>query len=653
MPKLKEAKKPISPDIKAIVCDPISYANNIPINKLISTLQTLSWHYYNSDELVSDAIFEVLRDTLIERDPTNIYLKEVGAPISKDKVKLPYSMFSLDKIKPDSGALDKWKAKYRGPYVASDKLDGVSALIHKNGTKIKMYTRGNGIDGQDISYLVPYVVPKNVKFNKIPDGTAIRGELIIGKKEFQALKKKDNKLKNARNTVAGLVNSKTYSVELANATDFIGYSVIHPRVNQVDQMKMLEKWKFSVTEYIVLDKKKLTEIELGNYLEKRRNNGAYDIDGIVVIDSSKEYSLKDSNPDHGFAFKKILSDQVAKTTVLKVIWTPSMHGYLKPKISVKPIDLGGVTIKWATAFHAKFVKENNLGPGSVIKLVRSGDVIPHILEVLKPSKSGKPCMPEVPYKWDKTNTNIIIKDLHGDVKDKVVSKKISNFFKVLGIKYISEGIVTRLVESGYNTIIKILNANKDKLADIDGIGNTLVNKIFDNIDLAFETVTLEQLMAGSLLLGKGMGVRKNKLIIKEYPDIMKKKWDDATLIENLKKIDGFDTLTAELFSGNFSKFKTFYKELKKVVNISHLDNTNIKKKNKTKMRFKNEKIVFTGFRDKDMETIIEEEGGCISSSVSKNTTLLVYIDKKSSKYEKAIKLNIKTITKDAFMSKYK
>ena len=75
----------------------------------------------------------------------------------------------------------------------------------------------------------------------------------------------------------------------------------------------------------------------------------------------------------------VLCEQIAEANVVDVIWTPSKHGYLKPKIKIEPVTLSGTIITYATAFNGAFVKTNNLGIGSVVRLIRSGDVIPHII----------------------------------------------------------------------------------------------------------------------------------------------------------------------------------------------------------------------------------------------------------------------------------
>lgn len=635
--------------VQKILGDPYGYANRTSITELVDILKILSYHYYNTqEELVPDEIYDVLRDVLQQRDKNNPFLEEVGAPISKDKVALPYPMASLDKIKPDTDALKKWIKKYTGPYVISDKLDGVSGLLFndENG-KLSLYTRGDGQRGQNITYLINYVINRE-PFNRLPHNVAVRGELIISKNNF---KKINQDFKNARNAVAGLVNSKNYSIDVARLTDFVAYSVINPRYKKTDEMKKLKEWGFIVSEFRIT--KNLDNQDLSEYLVKRRDTSKYEIDGLVVVDSSKVYKVTNNNPDYSFAFKKVLTDQVTEATVLDVEWNVSKHGYLKPRVRIEPVTLVGVEITYATAFNAKYVVDNNLGPGAIIKLVRSGDVIPHILEVLKPASNGKPKLPDIPHKWNKTGIDLVVKDIHGDASDNIKIKRITYFFKTIGVKNLSEGIITKLVDNGYDTIFKILKADKDDLDNIDGLGMRMIDKIYDNINTAFKNITLQKLMGASSIFGRGFGVRKSKLIVDAYPNIMSIKWNPDELKEKIIELDGFDEITASQFVDNFPAFKDFYEKLANIINLKHINKKLMKQKSND--IFYNEKIVFTGFRDKDLEQFIEDNGGKVSSSVSGNTTLVVYVDsgKKSSKILKAKKLGVKVMTKDEFIRKYK
>ncbi len=655
MSNTKNNNNELNKIIKELETNPYVYANSISIDKLENILRQFSQYYYNTDKsLVSDYIFDLLKDLLEEKDPSNPFLFEVGAPISKNKVPLPFPMASLNKIKPGTQALVEYKKKYKGRYVWSDKLDGVSGLLYKNNNRFKLYTRGNGIEGQDITHLIPYILKDKYKPSKIPNNTAIRGEIIMSKANFETIK---NKFQNARNTVAGLVNSKTVPIDIAKLTDFIGYAVIHPQYTQEIQMKKLKEWEFPIVEYKVTDD--LMEEELGKYLQERRKNSKYEVDGVVVIDSSQTYNVLETNPTYGFAFKMVLTDQVVEVKVLDIIWGITMHGYLKPVVKIKPVSLVGVVITNVTAFNAKYVVDNNLGPGSTIRLVRSGDVIPHILAVLTPSLTGLPKMPNVPYEWNESGVDLLVKDVHGAAKDSITIKQLAHFFKTMGIKYISEGILTKLVEHGYKTVPGILNADINKLSQIDGIGDKLTTKIFENTRVAFETTNLETLMAASNVFGRGFGVRKNRVITIAYPNIMNEDWTEKQLCDKIILLEGFDIKTAKQFSTNFKKFKQFFHSLEniKLISVKQLKQPPKKAVVKTGLLFENMKIIFTGFRDKEMEEFIVNNGGQLSTTVSKNTNLVVYKDgdssSSSSKYIKAKELGIEMITIDNFKKKYK
>lgn len=636
---------------EAIVDDPYNKAQKMSVLKLERLLRHLSNVYYNTGKsAVPDNVFDILKSVLEEKDQNNSFLSEVGAPISKTKVKLPYFMASLDKIKPDTGTLDKWTAKYSGPYVLSDKLDGVSGLFVKKDGKVKLYTRGDGENGQNITHLIPYVFDSKFDKDSLPDDFAVRGELIISKENFTEIQ---DKMANARNAVAGLVNSKKYSQEVADITDFVAYSVVNPRMKFQQQMKTLKKYKFKTV--FNATKKKLTNDDLSKLLVKRRKEGEYEIDGIVVGDSSEIHDHQDKNPDYAFAFKAVMTDQVAEAIVVDVLWEASKHGYLKPRVQIEPVNLVGVTITYATAFNAKFVVDNKLGPGAKIKLVRSGDVIPYIKEVIEPAV--KPKMPNVAYTWTDTKVDILVEDMEGDKKNVIVMKQMRNFFEKLGVKHISEGILTKMVNGGFDSLEKVLTGltkKPDKLAEIDGIGMTLIDKIKDGLDKALEKLTLDILMASSTVFGRGLGKRKLKLVVDKYPDIMDVKWTQKDMIFNLIEIDGFDTITAAQFAVKFPEFLKFYNKIGKIINLTNVTKKPKKKAVKSSIKtgnnpFLNAVVVFTGFRDKEAEAKIEDIGGRVATSVSGKTTLLVYkAGDTSSKLTKAEELGIKTVTKEEF-----
>ena len=182
----------------------------------------------------------------------------------------------------------------------------------------------------------------------------------------------------------------------------------------------------------------------------------YEIDGIIVADDNI-HPRTSGNPKHAFAFKMVLSDQVAEAHVVDVLWSPSKDGYLKPRVQIVPVKLG-VTITYVTGFNGSFIETNKIGIGAVIMLVRSGDVIPYIKSVSVPAE--KPKMPDIKYIWNETHVDIMLKDKSQD--STVLEKNITGFFKGLEVDGLG-GNVTKIVNAGFDSIPKVLHMSKDDL----------------------------------------------------------------------------------------------------------------------------------------------------------------------------------------------
>lgn len=625
---------------------------NMSITEIVKLLEKLSEAYHiKGKPLVSDEIYDYIREYLEEIDPENPHLSKIGAPVkgSKEEVELPFEMGSLQKFKPEDGRLFKWVSKYKGPYFLSDKLDGASAQLWKNHSgQVYFYSRGDGTDGTDISHLIPILFDNDV-IEAIPNGTSIRGELIISIKNFAKI---SSYMKNARNAVAGLVNSKTVDLKVAKITDFVTYAILSPRFRQRDQFAHLENYGFKVVNYSEV--KSLSDENLTKKLTIRRKKAEYEMDGLVCVDDSTLYEHKGGYPDHMFAFKMITPDQMAEVIVTKITWKISRDGYVKPTINIKPVNLKGVTIKKATAHNAKFIVDNKIGAGSILKVIRSGDVIPYIMEVISESTSGEADLPEVECVWNHTGVDLIVKKIEGSSKKIITTKLIYGFFSGIGVQQFGEERVAKFVGAGYDTIAKILNADKLNLEKIDGIGSTIIQTIYDEIDKAFAKMSLVTFMAASHKFGRGFGERQIQKILNVYPDILKQKLSHDELVQKIIDIKGFDEKLATLFATNFESFKIFYDEIRKIKDLSRFDK--IEKQTPKTGKFTGMSFVFTGKRDKDLEAYLVANGGTIDSSVKTTTTYLIHddgADPSNSKFEKAEKRGVKVRSNSAFKKEYK
>lgn len=661
--------------IDLLKADLESTLNSLDTESIKKVIDYLSEQYYNKNiSLVSDQLFDTIKE-YYEKETGTKYNK-VGAPIdskSDNKVKLPYWMGSLDKIKPSTNAFDKWIGEFTGPYVLSYKLDGISALLYKNKGKLYLFTRGDGEEAQDISHCIDLI---GINTSKLVEGDAIRGELIMSKDNF---KKVSDKMSNARNAVSGIILTKKPNPKLLKLVDFVGYWVLSPNLKASEQLKYIEKKEFIPRTVQYWLKSKITINELSNLLIEGRKSHKYVIDGIVVIDDSKFYPLEfGTNPSYGFAFKQLLTDQIAESTVIDVLWEISKDKYIKPKIKINTVELGGVEITFATANNAKFIKEHKIGPGSIVQIVRSGDVIPKIEKVIKPSDLNKPKMPDIKYEWNKTGVDIIATELDEETMNKIIVKKLTYFFTTLDIKWMGEGTIEKFVANGYNDLWKILEADKEDLQKIEGLGKTIVDKLYLSINDGLENRKLQDIMAASQIFGRGIGEKKFKLIIDDYPnilDIYKEKGFNYTM-ELINNIKGFDIITTtKIVSGleNFISYLDKFLKLKpnllgeKNIKLAKVNKSNkaneaneankvvetTQSKSESKLnfnKFKNKTIVFTGFRDKQIENELEKNGSKITNSISKNTDILIASDptESSNKIIKANELKIEILSKDEF-----
>lgn len=584
--------------------------------------------------IMLDNEYDILYEFTQKKYPKNNVLQNVGGIVEKNKVKLPYEMASMDKIKPDAGILPNWMKKYTGPYTLSCKLDGVSGLYSTEGDVPKLYTRGDGKVGQDISHMIPYLrLPKDKNI-------VIRGEFIIPKQIFKI--KYEEKFANPRNLVAGIVNQKTVG-EKVEDIHFVAYEVIVPHgLTPSQQMERLSKMDVEVVQNTTLPT--ISNESLSEVLQNWRKTYLYEIDGVIVIDD-KIHPRTSGNPKHAFAFKMVLSDQLAEAHVVDVIWTASKDGYLKPRVQILPIKLGGVTIQYATGFNAAFITENKIGVGAIIQLIRSGDVIPYIKSVITPAREPK--MPEVEYVWNDTHIDILLKDLSQD--ETVLEKNIAGFFKGIEVDGLGPGNVSKLVKAGYNTIPKIIHMKKSDFLKVDGFQEATAAKLSEGIREKLEKASLAKIMAASNMFGRGFSDIKMELILKEYPNILNEGERNA---KKLAEIKGMATKTAELFVEHIPVFLEFMKEcgLENKLNIE----PPIKKEIDKTHALYDKTIVMTGFRDKNMEQKLNEVGAKVGAAVNKNTFVVVVKDKTETtvKIEKAKELGISIMEIDEFMNQY-
>ena len=643
------ATKNITNNIDKFKSQGIDILQSLSEDELTEMLKLINKTYYDSDSepLLTDNEYDILREYVLEKYPNNkIALEQhTEVKLEKTKVKLPYEMWSMDKIKADTKELDKFKKKYNGPYVISCKLDGVSALYSTEEGKGKLYTRGDGKYGQSIDHLIEYIELPNMETEKI----TLRGELIIKENLFK--EKYSNKYSNSRNFISGIVNKKKLSkddINILKDIDFVVYEVIKPdNLKPSVQLNIIKELNFKCVKFMRnITSEELTNEKLSEKLIDWRNNYEYTIDGIICIDD-KVYPRESKNPEHAFAFKMVLSDQSAEAKVLDVLWSASKDGLLKPRVKIEEVNIGGAKINYATGFNAKFIQDNKIGLGAVIKIIRSGDVIPKIEEVITPATSA--IMPKEKYIWNETHVDIMLENKEND--DTVRLKNIAGFFKAIEVDGLGEANIKKIIKIGGNSIGKIIGMSIQDFMEVEGFREKMATKIHNSIQKQIDKCSLVKLAAASNIFGRGLGEKKIELILENEPDILNSDLSKLEKINKLKLIDGLGDKTSMQFVEKIDEFKKFIVDGKLEYKLNKKVSSNKVNSPKENLPLSGKIIVLSDIKGKkELSEKILKLGGLVESNITKNVNLLIVgnIDDETSKMKKAKEYNIEIISLDEF-----
>lgn len=621
--------------------DPVAYATKLPIKTLEGIITYLKEQYYHlGKSVVSDEYYDALEAVLQKRKPNSSALT-IGIKTGKDKEELPFHMGSMDKAYSEQDLTRYLKRFPCKSYLLSDKEDGVSAGIYQNGKTTLAYKRSDDKMGHNITNLLPHLKGVGV----LPKGWKIRGEIIMARSVWES--KWKSHYDNPRAAVVGATNPnrKEISKALADCT-FLAYEIIHPRTfTPKEQFDKLVDLGFETPEYKEISKAKLTETYMGNYLAARKSESDFDIDGIIVSANVVFPVNEDGNPKESLAFKVNNLELAETVTVTNVEWNESRYGYVIPRIEIEPTKIGDVVVTYVTAHNAAYVRDNNIGVGSRLKVIRSGDVIPYIVSVEVCTTADMPEGYPDGFEWTENDAGekVHLTSLSSSVVKK--TKTIEWFFTCLGSEGIRYSTIEPLVSSGYDTLRKFLRLTPDKIRklNLSGFGDSKIAKICNEVRrVKREELDLASLMYASSCFGRGIGYKKLQAAIDACDtDIM------LMNAESLSKLDLGDKTTT-LFLTGMRSFKILYYGMNHLYGITYKLNRT-QSVETTSNLLQGESICFTGFRDERLSNWVVANGGIVGGFSGK-TTLLVY---KAGKENKKTDSFDRKMTVEDFITHYK
>ena len=642
------------------------------MKELHKILKEASESYYAKDEeIMSNFEYDKLYDELVDlENKTGIVLSgsptvEVGyeAVDSLPKERHASPMLSLNKTKSREELRD-WLAGREG--LLSWKLDGLTiVLTYEGGELAKAVTRGNGEVGEIITPNARMFINLPLRIN-YTGRLILRGEAVIGYTDFEkinaTISDPSQVYKNPRNLCSGSVRQLNNEITKKRNVRFFAFTLVDAEgtgfATRTEQMTFLSGLGFECVYYRKVDESNiLAGIE---EFEKAIEN--YDIpsDGLVLTYDDLAYSKTLGRtakfPRDAIAFK--WQDEIAKTNLLYIEWSPSRTGLINPVAVFTPVELEGTTVSRASVHNVSVMQSLKLGIGDEITVYKANMIIPQIAENLTGSgtveipQSCPACggvteireqnearalyctNPECPVKHVKALTLFASRD-------------------ALNIDGVSEMTVEKFTERGiirtYADFFRLPD-HKDEIVSMEGFGEKSYQNLYDSAEKARKT-TLAKLLYG---LGiSGIGVANAKLIARHFDEDLKK--CEAADEAEVGDIEGVGPVMG----------KSFVEYFRNENNLKRLDDllTEIELVKSTPAEggdlLKGKTFVVTGslnhFKDRSaLKERIEEKGGKVSGSVSSKTECLINndINSTSGKNKTAKELNIPILSEEDFLARY-
>lgn len=583
--------------------------------------------------LMTDDEYDTGMELLASKIPHHPLLTKVrAAPKGGSMVKMPHYLGSLDKAKqPDE--LAKWlKKTTETDFQISEKLDGISGLW--NPVQNKLYLSGDDNMGLDVSAWLPYINKSySAVASDVPD-VWIRGELIMKRYSVP-----EGRL--GRSIVNGIFHHSTPDSvkEEAAKVRFVAYEVIGlaEGLTMRQQFAWLDTWNMW-TPFCLYLKAPLTADELTKLLAERRAQSEYDMDGLVIHTNKPLPRVTKGNPKDAVAWKPP-NGETRLVKVLEVEWNASSVGNLIPRVKIEPASLGGSTINYVSGVNARRIVDWKIGPGATVVLRKGGDVIPVIDSVVTPAAVTFP--PADTWDWDgapETATNI--KQKVADAT--TIAAQFMKMVQRLDWSNIGPAQMKAVVEAGYTSVPLLRKANEDALKKL--LGPIKGAHLYKTVQTeGWLKATELDLFVASPLCPSGVG--KTRLEALQVSEADPTKWLNPGLVAP----KGWSADALADFQKVWRAYETFRRSEWAFLPYPYVatgTGTGVATATLTVPTSVATKgsIVFTGFRDAELEKMLAALGYKVVDAVKSDTKAVLIADKEdpttytSTKIEKAKKI---------------
>jgi len=614
-------------------------------------------YYVLDDPIISDVEYDQLMRELMELEKENPQYIAPSSPTQRVGIE-PVSefttvkhiapmlslanAFSTEELRAFNQRIKKLIPQKKLEYVIEPKIDGLAvALVYENGIFIRGATRGNGVNGEEITSNLRTVktIPLKLFSENMPPRIEVYGEVYMKKSEFKRLnknrmKKEENLFANPRNAAAGSVRQLDPRITAQRRLDTFIYRVTFPEGNNLNThmevLDYLKKIGFKVNSHIKL----CHDIEEAiNYCQKwieKKEELDYEIDGMVI----KVNSLK----------------------VLDIIVQVGRTGALTPVAILDPVKISGSVVQRATLHNEDEIRRKDVRIGDIVLVQKAGEVIPEVVKVIKEKRTSKEKEFIMPIQCPICGAKVFRPE--GEVASRCnsltcpaqIKERIKHFASrdALDIEGLGPAIIDQLVEKGLiKDISDLYFLKRDDLISLE----RMAEKSADNLLDAIESSKKKSL--ANLIYGLGIryvGVHSSEVITRYHTTLDKFK---KANLEELIEINEIGPKIAE-------SIIIFFKEKENLAIIEKLRSTGLNftqgeekiKEEKKIQILARKQFVLTGtlkdFTRTQAKEIISELGGRVTGSVSKKTDYVVAGEDPGSKYERAKKLGVSIISEEEF-----
>ncbi len=654
------------------------------ILKLRKQLEIWANKYYDEDNPeVSDYEYDMTMNKLkaLEKEFPDLVTKDsltqkVGGHVKEgfEKVEHEVPLQSLQDIF-SFGELEEFKervykaAKENGfkeddvKFVVETKIDGLSAALeYKDGKFVRGATRGNGLVGEDVTENLKTIktIPKELPE---PINIIVRGEVFIGKKEFEKMNEErelneEKTFANARNAAAGSLRQLDTKITKQRPLDIYIFNVQKIEGKEFnshfEELNYLKKLGFNVNPVLIPCNNIPEAIEAINKIGEEREELTFGIDGAVIkVDDLKlreKMGTTSKVPRWAIAYK--YPPEKKETKLKDIICQVGRTGAITPMAILEPVKVAGSTISKTTLHNEDFIKEKDIRVGDTIVVQKAGDVIPEILEVKKKKRDGTEKVFEMPKVCPVCGAPVVREE--GEAVSRCIgiecpAKLVRNIIhfvsrECMNIDGLGDKIIEQLINKNLiSNIADIYFLKFEDIATLKKNGQKFTKNLIDAINNS-KNNDLYRLIAA---LGiRHIGTKAAKTLAKKY-----KTMDNLmnASLESLTMTDDIGEISANSIYEFFRQDQTvdLINRLKEAnVNMEALESEDIDN------RFEGKTFVLTGtlekFTRKEASDLIEKHGGKTSGSVSKKTDYVLAGEDAGSKLTKAQSLGVEIITEEQF-----